>query len=88
MRPALRWEASAYYDRFSFYQVGAPSTGHDWLVRLTFSPSKTSLLYVQLRQRTKAYDADTLRAVPLPVPTQRRSLLLYYDTTPPGCTWG
>ncbi|NVO86091.1 helix-hairpin-helix domain-containing protein [Hymenobacter terrestris] len=89
VRPAPRWEASAYYDRFSFpwlrYQASAPSTGHDWLLRLTFSPSKTSLLYVQLRQRTKSFDADTVRAVPLPVPTQRRSLLLYYDTNPlPG----
>ncbi|UYZ61411.1 ComEA family DNA-binding protein [Hymenobacter weizhouensis] len=86
LRPASRWEVAAYYDQFRFpwlrYRVGAPSTGHDWLVRLTFSPSKTSLLYVQLRQRTKALNADTLRPVPLPVPTQRRSLLLFYDASP------
>ncbi|TGE08808.1 hypothetical protein EU556_09125 [Hymenobacter fodinae] len=86
LRPVARWELSAYYDKFSFpwlkYQVGAPSQGHDWLVRVTFSPTKTSLLYAQLRQRTKAYDADTLRPVPLPVPTQRRSLLLFYDASP------
>ncbi|MBX0292178.1 helix-hairpin-helix domain-containing protein [Hymenobacter sp. HSC-4F20] len=86
VRPTARWEVSAYYDRFQFpwlrYQVGAPSTGHDWLVRVTFSPTKTSLLYAQLRQRTKAYDADTLRPVPLPVPTHRRSLLFFYDASP------
>jgi hypothetical protein len=86
LRPIPRWELSAYYDQFSFpwlkYQVGAPSQGHDWLVRVTFSPTKTSLLYAQLRQRTKAYDADTLRQVPLPVPTERRSLLLFYDASP------
>ncbi|RPD46946.1 hypothetical protein DNI29_12355 [Hymenobacter sediminis] len=85
-RPAPRWEISAYYDRFSFpwlrYQAGAPSSGHDWLMRLTFTPTKTSLLYVQLRQRTKAYDADTLRPAPLPVPTQRQSALIFYDASP------
>ncbi|SNR69292.1 ComEA family DNA-binding protein [Hymenobacter mucosus] len=86
LRPAPRWEVSAYYDRFAFpwlrYQVGAPSAGHDWLVRVTFTPTKTSLLYAQLRQRTKAYDADTLRPDPLPVPAQRRSLLVFYDASP------
>ncbi|GAB2775616.1 hypothetical protein HNQ93_002075 [Hymenobacter luteus] len=86
VRPAARWEVSAYYDRFRFpwlrYQVGAPSAGHDWLLRLTFSPTKTSLLYAQLRQRIKAYDADTLRPVPLPVPTRRRSVLVLYDASP------
>jgi Helix-hairpin-helix motif len=86
LRPAARWEVSAYYDRFRFpwlrYQAGAPSTGHDWLVRLAFSPTRTSLLYAQIRQRTKAYDADTLRPTPLPVPTRRRSFLLFYDASP------
>ncbi|TGD83043.1 helix-hairpin-helix domain-containing protein [Hymenobacter wooponensis] len=86
LRPLARWEVSGYYDQFSFpwlkYQVGAPSQGHDWLLRVTFSPTKTSLLYAQLRQRTKAYDADTLRAAPLPVPTQRQNLLLLYDASP------
>ncbi|UOQ76117.1 helix-hairpin-helix domain-containing protein [Hymenobacter sp. 5516J-16] len=86
VRPVARWEVSAYYDRFRFpwlrYQAGAPSPGHDWLVRVTFSPTKTSLLYAQLRQRTKAYDADTVRPAPLPVPTRRQSILLFYDASP------
>ncbi|GAB3228238.1 helix-hairpin-helix domain-containing protein [Hymenobacter seoulensis] len=86
LRPVARWEVSAYYDRFRFpwlrYQAGAPSTGHDWLVRVAFTPSKTNLLYLQLRQRTKAYDADTLRPAPLLVPTRRQSLLLFYDSSP------
>ncbi|RSK35994.1 ComEA family DNA-binding protein [Hymenobacter metallilatus] len=86
LRPAARWEVSAYYDRFRFpwlrYQAGAPGTGHDWLVRVAFSPTKTSLLYAQIRQRTKSYDADTLRPVPMPVPTRRRSYLLFYDASP------
>ena len=91
VRPMARWEVSAYYDQFRFpwlkYQVGAPSVGHDWLARLAFTPTKTSLLYVQLRSRVKAYDADpapgqVVRPMPMPVPTERRSLLLFYDASP------
>ncbi|TYZ05923.1 helix-hairpin-helix domain-containing protein [Hymenobacter lutimineralis] len=90
VRPVARWELSAYYDQFWFpwlkYRVGAPSQGHDWLARLTFSPTKTSTLYVQVRTRTKPYDsdADPSRLLPLPEPTVRRSLLGYYnsDVTP------
>lgn len=86
LRPVARWEVSAYYDQFWFpwlkYQVGAPSRGHDWLVRLAYAPTKTSLLYAQIRTREKEYDAEADRAVPLPVPTVRRSLLLYYDASP------
>ncbi|UOG75884.1 helix-hairpin-helix domain-containing protein [Hymenobacter tibetensis] len=86
LRPLARWEMSAYYDQFWFpwlkYQVGAPSRGHDWLVRLAYAPTKTSLLYAQLRTREKEYDAAGDRPAPLPVPTIRRSILLYYDANP------
>ena len=57
VRPAAGWELSAYYDQFRFpwlrYQVGAPSRGHDWLLRLAYAPTKTSLLYAQLRTPVK-----------------------------------
>ena len=88
LRPVAKWELSAYYDQFRFpwlrYQSGAPSRGHDALLRLAYSPSKTSLLYVQLRQREKAFDlpGDPARPLPLPAPQLRRSLLLYYNTNP------
>lgn len=86
LRPVARWELSAYYDQFRFpwlkYGVGAPSQGHDWLVRVAYAPSKTSLLYAQLRTRQKDYDASLDRPAPLPVPTTRHSLLLYYDANP------
>ncbi|WP_400192059.1 helix-hairpin-helix domain-containing protein [Hymenobacter sp. B81] len=87
VRPVARWELSAYYDQFSFpwlkYQVGAPSRGYDWLVRLTYAPTKTSLIYAQIRTREKEYDNALLtRPTPMPVPTVRRSLLLFYDTSP------
>ncbi|GAA3943297.1 helix-hairpin-helix domain-containing protein [Hymenobacter algoricola] len=88
VRPLARWEVSAYYDQFWFpwlkYQVSAPSLGYDWLVRLAFTPSKTSLLYAQFRTRVKEYDARNPvgRRVGVPVPVARHSMLLFYDTSP------
>ena len=87
VRPVARWEISAYYDQFRFpwlrYRASAPTDGHDALVRLAYSPTKTSLLYVQLRQRLKPRDLpadDSNRAIPLPGEQLRQSLLLYYNT--------
>ncbi|WP_081867727.1 helix-hairpin-helix domain-containing protein [Hymenobacter sp. IS2118] len=89
VRPVARWEVSAYYDQFSFpwlrYRASAPTDGHDALLRLAFTPSKTNLLYVQLRQRLKPRDlpADgATRPVPLPGEQLRQSVLLYYNTAP------
>ncbi|GAB2862910.1 hypothetical protein [Hymenobacter ruber] len=92
VRPVARWEISAYYDQFRFpwlrYRASAPTDGHDALVRVAYSPTKTSLLYVQLRQRLKPRDlasADLLnldpnRALPLPGEQLRQSILVYYNT--------
>ncbi|TGE23271.1 helix-hairpin-helix domain-containing protein [Hymenobacter metallicola] len=86
MRPIARWEVSAYYDQFSFpwlkFQAGTPTQGYDWLVRVAFAPSKTSLLYAQIRNRVKEYDVASASSLPQTAPTQRRSLLLFYDTSP------
>lgn len=87
LRPIARWELSAYYDQFRFpwlrYQAGAPGRGSDWLLRVSFAPNKTSLLYAQIRTRLKDYDdATSTRPMPEPVPVLRRSLLLFYDTSP------
>ena len=93
-RPAAKWEISAYYDQFRFpwlrYRASAPTAGHDALLRIAYSPTKTSLFYVQLRQRLKPRDlspADLAngspgRAVPLPGEQLRQSVLLYYNTAP------
>ncbi|WP_082116316.1 helix-hairpin-helix domain-containing protein [Hymenobacter terrenus] len=92
VRPVPRWEISAYYDQFSFpwlrYRASAPTNGHDALVRIAYSPTKTSLLYAQLRQRLKPRDLasadltafDPNRAIPLPGEQLRQSILLYYNT--------
>jgi hypothetical protein len=92
VRPVAKWEISAYYDQFRFpwlrYRASAPTDGHDALVRVAYSPTKTSLLYVQLRQRLKPRDLTTDeltaynpgRALPLPGEQMRQSVLLYYNT--------
>jgi hypothetical protein len=92
VRPIAQWEVSAYYDQFRFpwlrYRASAPTDGHDALLRLAYSPTKTSLLYVQARQRLKPRDlatADLLniaanRVLPLPGEQLRQSLLVYYNT--------
>ena len=94
VRPVAKWEISAYYDQFRFpwlrYRASAPTDGHDALVRLAYSPTKTSLLYVQLRQRLKPRDLATAdlanvslgRAIPLPGEQLRQSILVYYNTAP------
>jgi hypothetical protein len=88
VRPAARWEVSAYFDQFRFpwlrYRVGAPSRGDDALLRLAFTPNKTSLLYAQYRVRLKPRDLSSSLGRPVPLPGQqlRHSVLLYYDTQP------
>jgi hypothetical protein len=88
VRPVARWELSAYFDQFWFpwlrYRVGAPSHGDDALLRLAFTPTKTSLLYAQYRVRLKPRDLSSSLGRPVPLPGQqlRHSLLVYYDTQP------
>jgi hypothetical protein len=88
IRPIARWEVSAYFDQFRFpwlrYRVGAPSQGDDALLRVAFTPTKTSLLYAQYRARLKPRDLSSSLGRPVPLPGQqlRHSLLLYYDTQP------
>ncbi|MDB5234879.1 MAG: hypothetical protein JWR44_1872 [Hymenobacter sp.] len=92
VRPVAKWEVSAYYDQFRFpwlrYRASAPTDGHDALVRLAYTPTKTSLLYLQLRQRLKPRDLsstdllalDPYRSIPLPGEQLRQSMLVYYNT--------
>ena len=88
IRPVARWEVSAYYDQYRFpwlrYRASAPTDGRDALLRIAYSPTKTSILYAQLRQRLKPRDLplDLNRPVPLPGEQLRQSLLLYYNTNP------
>ncbi|UJP64614.1 ComEA family DNA-binding protein [Mongoliitalea daihaiensis] len=59
-----RWSMSFYYDYFKFpwlrFRVYAPSSGHEWLGRVQYKPSRKILLFAQLREESKARN---LRAV-------------------------
>lgn len=56
-RPSRKVNWSGYFDRFYFpwlrFRAYAPSDGYEWLNRLTFSPSRTTKLFFQVRQEVK-----------------------------------
>ncbi|MBD8487632.1 helix-hairpin-helix domain-containing protein [Echinicola sp. CAU 1574] len=55
--PNKQWKWSAYFDQFEFpwlrYRSYAPSSGHEWLQRLTYSPKKAISIYFQVREEVK-----------------------------------
>ena len=52
-----RYSVSAYVDLFRFpwlrYRIYSPSEGHEWLVRINYTPSKTVSLFLQAREEKK-----------------------------------
>ena len=52
-----RFSLTGYLDIFTFpwlrYRAYAPSSGHEWLSRLTFQPSRNALFYFQAREEVK-----------------------------------
>jgi hypothetical protein len=57
-RWSRRWTLASYIDLFRFPWLGfrryAPASGHEWLSRITFSPSRKVSLFAQVRQERKA----------------------------------
>lgn len=53
-----QWSMSFYYDYFKFpwlrFRVYAPSSGHEWLSRVQYKPSRKILLFAQIREESKA----------------------------------
>jgi hypothetical protein len=87
VRPASRWEITAYYDRFRFpwlkSGIDAPSGGDEYLVRLIYKPSKTAMIYGQFRTENKEKGADnnTLNLQGITMAT-RRNYLITADFSP------
>ncbi|GAB3646438.1 helix-hairpin-helix domain-containing protein [Echinicola sediminis] len=56
-RPNRQWRWSGYFDHFKFpwlrYRVYSPSSGHEWLQRITYSPKKSLSFYLQIREEIK-----------------------------------
>ncbi|GAA0881193.1 helix-hairpin-helix domain-containing protein [Algoriphagus jejuensis] len=57
IRPEKRWKINAYYDYFKFpwlkYRVYAPSSGYEWLGRLSYQPTRSMITFIQIRQEQK-----------------------------------
>lgn len=53
-----KFNTSGYLDLFQFpwlrYRSYAPSTGHEWLLRFTYQPSRNITFYIQAREEAKA----------------------------------
>jgi hypothetical protein len=56
-RPAYKWTWSFYHDSFRFpwmrFRVYAPSSGNEWLSRLSYRPDKRTHLFIQWREEVK-----------------------------------
>lgn len=63
-KPNSKFSWSIYYDYFKFpwlkYRVYSPSQGHEWLTRFQYTPSKKILLFIQIREESKARNISLL----------------------------
>lgn len=77
---------NGYFDRFAFpwlrYRVGAPSSGHEYLLRVNYQPKKTLLLYAQLREEVKEINSNLSPNTRTPLPGIKRNYLLNLDFSP------
>jgi len=76
---------SVYYDRFKFpwlkYQVDAPSQGYEYFARLTYSPTKSSLIYLQYRLENKEQNVDSFPSyTALVLPQLKKNYLITFET--------
>ncbi|MCS6968807.1 MAG: helix-hairpin-helix domain-containing protein [Cytophagales bacterium] len=84
IKPTHRWTLAAYYDLFRFpwlrFLADAPSSGSEYLARLTYQPSKKVAMYGQFRQETKGRNLrDNVTAMDLVVPSTRQNFQLNVD---------
>ncbi len=81
IRPSRQWVLNAYFDQFSFpwlrYQVNAPSTGHEVLGQLTWTPSRSVQLYVKARTQVKAINGTEGDIGVLPLVDARQTNLRF-----------
>ncbi|HOZ69726.1 MAG TPA: helix-hairpin-helix domain-containing protein [Chitinophagaceae bacterium] len=57
IRPYTGWKLDGYLDFYRFpwlkYRVDAPGGGKDWVIQLSYSPNRETLLYTRYRRETK-----------------------------------
>lgn len=89
IHPAQFININAYADIYSFpwlkYLVDAPSTGNDYLIQLTYNPTKQFIFYTRYRSLSKAANSnsgtDPLNSVVL-IPNQNWRTNLNYKINP------
>ena len=63
VQPSSQWRFNAYYDLYKHpwlrFQVDAPSSGSEWLARVTFTKRRKMEAYLQFRQEIKEQNAKT-----------------------------
>ena len=84
--PHRRVSLAAYYDHFRFpwlkFRVDAPSRGHEYLLRFSYRPTKTTLLYAQFREENKGRNrSGNVTNLDVVVDTRRRNYLINLDYT-------
>ncbi len=56
-KPSRKFNWSVYHDHFRFpwlrFRVYRPSSGTEWLSRISYTPSRSTLLFLQLRSESK-----------------------------------
>ena len=57
IKPTLRWKINSYFDFFKFpwlrYRIYAPSSGYEWLSRITYQPNRNLTAFFQIRKEQK-----------------------------------
>jgi hypothetical protein len=77
-------EVSAFYDSYSFpwlkFRVDAPSSGHDYQVRILYKPNKIFSQYIAFHKETKERNSSDSKAVTHKLlETNRNNLVLGTD---------
>jgi hypothetical protein len=82
-----KWKVDFYYDLFRFpwmrYQVYSASTlGREFLSRISYTPNRRSLLYVQYKTETKDKNAEPTGPIYQTAPMRKDQYLLNMDVNP------
>lgn len=78
---------SCFYDRFNFpwlrYLVDAPSSGDDYLLRISFQPTKKKMFYAQWHSEQKQRNLPNNTSISdVLTNTRRQNFLVNYDVSP------
>jgi hypothetical protein len=64
-RPNSKIQWALYYDYFKFpwlkFRVYSPSTGQEWLSRISYSPSRNLMLFLQMREEEKSRNISEIQ---------------------------